>query len=66
MLSDSQIASFEENGYLVVEDVLDQQTILDPVRTEYANLLEVLYDGWQDEGRVPDRKSTRLNSSHPV
>ena len=52
MLNSEQIGFFEENGYLVVENVFDQQTILDPVRDEYAELLDNLYDAWFAEGRV--------------
>lgn len=54
MLSDAQIASFETNGYLVVDDVLDQHAILDPVRAEYDRLLTALYDGWLDQRLVPE------------
>ena len=53
MLSPAQIERFETKGYLVVEDVLDQQAILDPVRAEYDRLLTDLYDDWKDEGLVP-------------
>ena len=52
MLSNEQIGFFEQNGYLVVEDVFDQKTILDPVRVEYAALLDRLYEGWHTEGLV--------------
>ncbi len=53
MLSSEQITFFEENGYLVVDDVLDQKTIMDPVRAEYAALMDRLYDGWHAEGKLP-------------
>lgn len=52
MLSADQIGFFEENGYLVVEDVLDQQTVIEPIKAEYASLLDALYQAWFDEGRV--------------
>ena len=52
MLSEDQVTFFNANGYLVVEDVLDQATVLDPVRAEYAALLDRLYDSWFAEGRV--------------
>lgn len=45
MLTPAQIESFERNGYLVVEDVVPQDT-LDKVRAEYAELLNSLYAGW--------------------
>ncbi len=53
MLSSDQITFYRENGYLVVEDVLDQTTILDPVRAEYAAVLDRLIDDW----RMTDRLS---------
>lgn len=52
MLTTEQHEFFEQNGYLVVEDVLDQSSVIDPVRREYACLLEALYSRWQSEGLV--------------
>ena len=49
MLSSDQKRRFETEGYLVVENVLDQ-SLLDSVRREYATLLEGLMRGW---GREP-------------
>jgi len=54
MLSRDQRRFFDHNGYLVVEDVLDQTAVLDPVRADYAALIDGLYAGWQAEGLVPD------------
>lgn len=51
-LKKDQIAFFNTQGYLVVEDVLDQEKILDPVRAEYSALLDELIDGWVAEGRL--------------
>jgi ectoine hydroxylase-related dioxygenase (phytanoyl-CoA dioxygenase family) len=51
MLSAEQVTGFERDGYLVVEDVLGPD-ILDPVRAEYADLLDRLYAGWRAGGRV--------------
>jgi len=51
MLSRSEVDLFERQGYLVVEDLLAAD-VLDPVRAEYAGLLDRLYAGWQSEGRV--------------
>ncbi|MCG6885104.1 MAG: phytanoyl-CoA dioxygenase family protein [Silicimonas sp.] len=45
MLSTAQIDHFTTHGYLVVENVLDD-AILDPVRAEYALLLDDLCTGW--------------------
>lgn len=53
MLTNEQKDFFEREGYLVIEDVLDQHGVLDPVRAEYAALMERLYAGWVDEGKVP-------------
>ena len=44
LLSDKQKKRFEKQGYLVIEDVLDQETILNPVRAEYQLLLASLLD----------------------
>ncbi len=47
MLTQNQIVFFNSNGFLVVEDVLDQATVLDPVRTEYAAFWTLLSQlGW--------------------
>ena len=53
MLTPAQIQHFDDQGYLVVENVLDQASVLDPVRAEYAALMDDLYDVWHAEGRVP-------------
>ncbi len=52
MLSPSQIAEFRENGYLIVEDVIDAAT-RDAVLDEYETLLGGLYEGWSRQGLVP-------------
>ncbi|KMW56820.1 hypothetical protein AIOL_001776 [Candidatus Rhodobacter oscarellae] len=52
MLNQDQIATFQKQGYLVVEDVLEPAR-LEAVRAEYSQLLDGLYDGWHREGRVP-------------
>jgi ectoine hydroxylase-related dioxygenase (phytanoyl-CoA dioxygenase family) len=45
MLNADQIAAFNRDGYLVVPDVVPQDT-LQRVRDEYAGLLEALYSDW--------------------
>jgi ectoine hydroxylase-related dioxygenase (phytanoyl-CoA dioxygenase family) len=55
MLSDKQIRQFETDGYLVVENILDD-TILDPVRAEYHALLDRLCDGWGITGEAFEDK----------
>lgn len=60
MLSSEQKRFFQKNGYFVIENVLDQIKVLDPVRAEYVEILDRLYAGWFDEGRVepsPDKLS---------
>lgn len=52
MLTSDQIRFFAEFGYLVVEDVLDEKTVIQPVKTEYNDVLDRLYQAWFDEGRV--------------
>ncbi|MCB1457280.1 MAG: phytanoyl-CoA dioxygenase family protein [Nitratireductor sp.] len=52
MLTPEQKQFFDVKGYLVVEDVLDQKTVLYPVRREYSALLDGLYDDWVATGRI--------------
>lgn len=52
MLSQQQLDFFESKGYLVVDDVLDQATILDPIRKEYSKLLDGLIDNWVQEEKI--------------
>ncbi len=52
MLSSVQKSDFEKDGYLVVENVVDQHAVLDPIRLEYAALLDTLYEGWRKQGLV--------------
>ncbi|WP_420325807.1 phytanoyl-CoA dioxygenase family protein [Mameliella sp.] len=52
MLTQDQIAQFDREGYVVVEDVLDADRLA-AVKAEYAALLETLYARWHTEGRVP-------------
>ena len=52
MLTSEQQEFFEQNGYLVVEDVFDQKSLLDPVRAEYAKLLDRLIADWQASGTL--------------
>ncbi|QRF68583.1 phytanoyl-CoA dioxygenase [Ponticoccus alexandrii] len=53
MLTPEQIAFFETEGYLVVDDVLSEAT-LTAIKAEYGAIMDGLYAGWQAEGRVPD------------
>lgn len=51
-LHQNQIDHFNQRGYLVVEDLLDDVT-LSAVRREYAGLMDRLYEGWVADGLVP-------------
>ena len=51
-LSDTQLEQFRRQGYLVVENLLDEST-LSAIRGEYAALMDDLYDGWAADGMVP-------------
>lgn len=52
MLTAAQINAFERDGYLVVEDVFDHETVIAPIQAEYSALMDALYQGWYHEGRV--------------
>lgn len=53
MPEDAIADRFERDGYLVLEDVFDRETVIEPVRREYAALLQGLVDGWIVEGALP-------------
>ena len=50
-LTSEQVHSFRRNGYLIVENVLDEDD-LQAVRQEYADRMDVLYRGWFTDGLV--------------
>lgn len=52
MLSQDQLRDFEENGFLVVEDLIDRTTVLDPLIAEYEELLSELRAAWIADGRL--------------
>lgn len=52
MLTTEQRDSFNRNGYLVCEQVLDAQTVVKPVVSEYASLLATLIQQWVDSGEL--------------
>ncbi len=52
MLNRQQRSFFEENGYLVVEDVFDHHQVIEPIRAEYDTLLAGLYSDWHEQGLV--------------
>jgi ectoine hydroxylase-related dioxygenase (phytanoyl-CoA dioxygenase family) len=51
----TDLATFNEQGFLVVDDVLDPERDLDPVVAEYEALLDSLVDRWHAEGKLPSR-----------
>ena len=55
MLSDAQVRQFWQQGYLIVEEIIDQEA-LRCVHDEYINLMDELYDGWQMRGLVEPAK----------
>ena len=44
--------TFQEQGFLVVENVLEPERDLDPVVAEYAALLDDLTQGWHADGKL--------------
>jgi len=52
VLSAEQIDSFNRNGYLVCENVLDSETVVQPVVHEYASLLTKLIQQWVESGQL--------------
>lgn len=66
---------FNEQGYLVVEDVLDVERDIEPVVAEYMTLLDELVARWQAEGKLsstyaelpfPQRLAHVLNEIGPA
>ena len=51
MLSDDQLDSFQRNGYLVVEHVLDDSDLA-PLEREYSGLLDVLANRLYQQGEI--------------
>ena len=51
MLTDEDVAKFKEQGYLVVENLLDER-MLESIRAEYSGRMDALYDQWWREGKV--------------
>lgn len=51
-LTASQVAHFEEQGYLVVEDLFDPEEDLDPVIEEYATVLDQLAQELKEKGEI--------------
>ena len=52
MLSPAEVSQFEDQGFLVLENVIDQASVLDPVIQEYEVLLETLRTDWIADGKI--------------
>jgi len=57
MLSSKQISDFHEYGYLVVDNIVDRNTILAPLLKEYELLLSDLCDSWVAQGVLSAEKN---------
>ncbi len=51
-LTADQIATFQREGYLVLCGVLDKETVLDPIATEYAGVLDRLANDLFARGEI--------------
>ena len=54
-LTADQTAQFADEGYLVVRGLLDRESDLAPIMTEYAGVLDRLVDRLVDEGQLSQR-----------
>lgn len=64
MLTAEQVDSFNRNGYLVCENVLDLQTVVQPVVNEYASLLASLIQQWVDSGQLDREQFDAIDPYH--
>jgi phytanoyl-CoA hydroxylase len=51
-LTAEQVAQFEEDGYLIVEDLFDPVADLDPIIEEYKGVLDRLADDLHEQGEI--------------
>lgn len=51
MLTQKQIDRFQSQGYLIIDNLVDERT-LEAVRREYADLMDKLYAEWHSQGLV--------------
>ena len=54
-LSPEQVKRFDEQGYLLVENVLDPETDLDPIIAEYDGVLDRLADELYAAGDIESK-----------
>ena len=53
MLAQQQIKDFERNGYLVVDELVPVQTVLNPLIAEYTDRLRLLCRRWAQDKKLP-------------
>ena len=51
MITQKEVDEFNEKGFLVVENLLDEQTLAN-VRSEYSDLMDKLYEEWWRDNKV--------------
>lgn len=54
MLTPAQIQRFHDQGYLVVNDVIDRTTVLEPLIEEYDRALSTCCEAWAADGKLSD------------
>ncbi len=69
MLNSEQLSHFNEYGYLVIENIIDQESVLKPLLKEYDDLLCDLCAHWISQGRMqPDESvssfETRIRAAY--
>ena len=53
-LNDEQLDQFHQEGYVVVEDVIDPAEVLEPLEAEYGTVLDSLTQQLHEDGTDPD------------
>lgn len=64
MLTVKQVESFNRDGFLVCENVLDAQTVVQPVVREYSSLLARLIRQWVDCGQLHKEQFDAIDPHH--
>ena len=54
-LNNNEIDTFNKQGYLIVEDVLDPEAVLDPLINEYKMVLDFLANDLYDKGLISSK-----------
>lgn len=58
MLNEQQLAQFNDQGFLVVNDVLDEEQVLAPLIDEYESKLKILCQQWKTQGKLVGNLNT--------